>query len=98
MVPFFLLLEIQLHGDLDLPCRGGSVGLGIGGVNDSELAALEQVTRAGSIRTGVEEMRMVKDVVTLKPRLQFEAFAQFHALGKYQVEVPETRTIELIAA
>src|ERR1700694_2461831 len=92
------ILELQLYRHLYLPRRRSSVGVGIGICNDSEQAAFNQVTHAGGIGTGIEEMRVVKDVVTLKPRFQFEALAYFHPFDEGRVEIPKSRSIELVSA
>lgn len=97
-IPELLILESQFHRHLYLPGGRSAIRFNESVGDHSKDAASNQVAHARAVRAGIKKMRMIKDVVALKARLQMKTFAQLYLLGEDQIEVHETRTIDRIPA
>src|SRR5277367_1365567 len=91
-------LEDDLHGDLKLARRRGSVLLRIRLTDRSELRLPNHVSERCRVCARIQEMSVIENVVTFKPQFRLHAFGYAHALGDGRVPIPEARTIKPVPA
>jgi len=89
--------EDDLHCNLDLTRRSGSVGLGIGAGNHSKPRLPDQIAERGSIGSWIEEVRVVEDIVAFEAQFRLHPLRNAHSFGNGHVPVPEPRPVPLIA-
>src|SRR5581483_6451683 len=69
-----------------------------GSRNETSQSRRKDIAKVIRVRTGVQEIGMVEDVVSLKPQFPAYAFCNLHLLGNTEIEVDEGRSEKLILA
>src|SRR5689334_20404554 len=90
-------LEADSQRDLHLPRRRRPIRLDVAVGKDSERRCPNLVRLSIRIVPGIEEMRMVENVVAFKAQLSFDALGYAHVLRDCYVPVPPSWPVPLVA-
>ena len=90
-------LESDLQRHLDLPGGSSFVRLRVSTGDNPKLRLSDQIAQACGVRSRIEEVWMIQDVISFEAQFGLNAFGYSHPLCQGYVPVPEAWPIPLVA-